>query len=165
MVTNLLTGEATHTALDLFEKRPLLITIDNAFTQKVGPSYSPDGPMLEFEVLGDRNNFLDLQNFLLEIKCKISRNNDGDLRTENDATNTDAPYFSNNALHSLFSECTVSANDVTISNTNGNYAHKAFIETEFSSGTTAKKTLLACQGYYYEDEPAKIDAPKVARRT
>ena len=157
MITNLLPAEATHTTLDLFEKQPLLITFDNAFTQKVGPSYSPDGPMLEFEVLGDRNNFIDLQKFLLEIKCKISRNNDGDLRTGTDATNTDAPYFSNNALHSLFSECTVSANGVKISNTNGNYAHKAFIETEFSSGKTAKNTWLACQGYYYEDEPAKID--------
>ena len=91
------------------------------------------------------------------MKCKISRNNDGDLRTGTDATNTDAPYFSNNALHSLFSECTVSANGVKLSNTNGNYAHKAFIETEFSSGKTAKNTWLACQGYYYEDEPAKID--------
>ena len=157
MITNLLPAEATHTTLDLFEKQPLLITFDNAFTQKVGPSYSPDGPMLEFEVLGDRNNFIDLQKFLLEIKCKISRNNDGDLRTGTEATNTDAPYFSNNALHSLFSECTVSANGVKISNTNGNYAHKAFIETEFSSGKTAKNTWLACQGYYYEDEPAKID--------
>ena len=113
--------------------------------------------MLEFEVLGDRNNFIDLQKLLLEIKCKISRNNDGDLRTETDATITDAPYFSNNPLHSFFLECTVSANGVKISNTNGNYAHKAFIETEFSSGKTAKNTWLVCQGYYYEDEPAKID--------
>ena len=113
--------------------------------------------MLEFEVLGERNNFIDLQKFLPEYKCKNSRNNDGDLRTGTNATNTDAPYFSNNALHSLFSECTVSTNGVKISHTNGNYAHKAFIETEFSSGTTAKNTWLACQGFYYEDEPAKID--------
>ena len=113
--------------------------------------------MLEFEVLGDRNNLIDLQKLLLENKCKISRNDDGDLRRGTDATNTDWPCFSNNALHYLFSECTVSANGVKISNTNGNYAHKAFIETEFSSGKTAKSTWIACQGYYYVDEPAKID--------
>ena len=157
MITKLLPAEATHTTLDLFEKQPLLITFDSAFTQKVGPSYSPGGPMLEFEFLGDRNNFIDLQKLLFEIKCKISRNNDSDLRTGTDATNTDAPYFSNNALRSLFSECTVSANGVKISNTNGNYALKAFIETEFFSEKTAKNTWLVCQGYYYEDEPAKID--------
>ena len=112
MINNLLPAEAKHTTLDLFEKQPLLITFDKALTQKIGPSYSPDGPMLEFEVLGDRNNFIDLQNFLLEIKCKISRNNDGNLRTGTDATNKNAPFLSNNALHSLFSECTVSANGV-----------------------------------------------------
>ena len=146
MITNLLPAEATHTTLDLFEKQPLLITFDNAFTQKVEPSYSPDRSMLEFEYLGDRNNFIDLQKLLLEIKCKIYWNNDGDLRTGTDATNTDAPYFSNNALHSLFSKCTASANGVKISNTNGNYEYKAFIETEFSSGKTAKNTWLVCQG-------------------
>ena len=66
-------------------------------------------------------------------------------------------HISNNPLHSLFSECTVSANGVKISNTNGNYAHKAFIETEFSSVKTAKNTWIICQGYYYEDKPAKND--------
>ena len=113
--------------------------------------------MLEFEVLVDRNNFIDLQKLLLEFKCKISWNNKGDLRTGTDAANADAPYLSKNALHSLFSECTVSANVVKISNTNRNYAHKAFIETDFSSGKTAKSTWLVCQGCYYDDEPAKID--------
>ena len=58
--------------------------------------------MLEFEVLSDRNNFIDLKKRLLEIKCKINWNNDGDLRTGTDATNTDGPYFSNNALHVYF---------------------------------------------------------------
>ena len=96
----------------------------------------------------DRNNFIDLQKLLLEIKCKISRTNDGDLRTGTDATNTDAPYFSNKALHSFFSECTVSASGVKFSNTNGNYAHKAFIET-------AIKALVAnSQENYFIGKPA-----------
>ena len=59
--------------------------------------------MLEFEVLGDRNNFKDLQKLLFEITSEISRNNNGDLMTGADTANTDAPYISNNALHSLFS--------------------------------------------------------------
>ena len=45
-----------------------------------------------------------------------------------------------------------------ISGTNGNYAHKAFNETEFLSGKTEKNTWLVCQGFFYEDEPAKIDS-------
>ena len=40
---------------------------------------------------------------------------------------------------------------------NANFAHKSFIETEFSHGNDAKKTWLAYQGYYYEDNPSGID--------
>ena len=65
MNTNLLPVEATHTTLDVFEKQPLLVTFDNDFTQKDGPSYYPDDPMQEFEVVGNKNNFIDLQKLLL----------------------------------------------------------------------------------------------------
>ena len=64
MITNLLPAEATHTTLDLFKKQALLISSDNASTQKFGPSYSPDDPMLEFEVLGGRKNFIELHKLL-----------------------------------------------------------------------------------------------------
>ena len=67
------------------------------------------------------------------------------------------PCFVNNTLHSVFSECTVSAIGIKISNTNGNYAHKGFIEAEISHGDSAKNTWLVCQRYYYEDEPQKVD--------
>ena len=50
MITNLLPNEAAHSSLDLFEKQPLLITFANAFDQKIGTVYSPNGPMLEFEI-------------------------------------------------------------------------------------------------------------------
>ena len=115
--------------------------------KKGGSSYSPDGSIHEFELLCDRNIIIDSQKLLHKIICKISQNNDGHLRTGTDAANTDAPYSSNNALHSSFSECTVSGNGVKISNTNGNYAQKAFIETEFSSGKLpAKKQMASLSG-------------------
>ena len=114
MIGNMLPTEATHSSLDLFEKPALLVTFDGSFCQKVGPVYSPNGPMLEFEVAGDRNNFIDLQKIFLEIKCKIVQGSEGDLKYDAgaaaDVTKTDAPYFCNNVLHSLFSDCTVSAN-------------------------------------------------------
>ena len=70
MLTNFLPAVVTHTTIDFFEKNPLLINFDKTFTHKNGPSYSPDVPMLEFDVLGDRNNFTDLQKLLLEIDAK-----------------------------------------------------------------------------------------------
>ena len=154
--------------MDLFKKPALLVTSDGSFCQKVGPVYSPNGPMLEYEVAGDRNNFFDLQKIFLEIKCKIVQASEADLRYDAgaaaDVTITDAPYCSNNVLHSLFSDCTVSANGLTIANAIGNYAHKSFIETEFSHNKDAKATWLACQGYSYEDNPGAISTVEVNRR-
>ena len=90
----MLPTEEKHSSLDLFEKPALLVTFDGSFCQKVGP---PKGPMLEFEVAGDRNNFIDLQKIFLEIKCKIVQASEADLRYDAgaaaDATKTDAPYF------------------------------------------------------------------------
>ena len=171
MRTNIvIPSEATHSSLDLFEKPPLLVTFDQSFEQKTGPLYSPSGSSLEFEVVGDRNNFIDLQKIYLEVKCRIQNADGTDLRyTAGDATATDAAYFVNNVLHSLFADCTVSANGKKISSANGHYAHKSFIETEFSHGTDAKETWLKCQGYEYEPNPAGIaaasrDARQVAVR-
>ena len=129
----MLPTEATHSSLDLFEKPALFLNFDGDFCQKVGPVYSPNGPMLKFEVAGGRNNFIDLQKLFLEIECKIVQGSETDLKYDAgaaaDVTKTNAPYFCNNVLHSLFSDCTLSANGLKISKANGNYAHKSFIET------------------------------------
>ena len=148
MIANLLQTEATHSSLDLFEKPSLLVTFDGSFCQKLGPLYGPNGPMLEFEVAGDRNNFIDLQKIFLEVKCKSVQSSEANFKYDGtaaaDVTKTDAPYFCNNVLHSLFSDCTVSANGLKILNANGNYAQKSFIETKFSHNKDAKNTWLAC---------------------
>ena len=53
-----------------FEKQTLLISFENAFDQKIGPS----GPKLEFEITGYRNNFVDLHKIYLEKRCKVTSN-------------------------------------------------------------------------------------------
>ena len=124
--------------------------------------------MLEFEVAGDRNNLIDLQKIFLEIKWKIVQASEADLKHDAgaaaDVAKTDVPYFCNNVLLSLFSDCTVSANGLKISNANGNYAHKSFTETKFSHNKDAKATMLACQGFSYEENPGAIATAEVNRR-
>ena len=114
---------------------------------------------MEFEVVGDRNNLIDLHKIYLEIKCRILQTDITDLRyTHGDTNASDLPYFANNNLHSLFADYTVSANGIKISTGNGHYAHKNFKETEFSHGTDAKRTWLKCQGYEFEENPGTIPA-------
>ena len=87
--------EATHSSLDLFEKPPLLVTFDQSFEQKTGPIYSPAGSSsLEFEIVGDRNNFIDLQKIYLEVKCRITQSSGNNLRyTAGNAAASDTPFF------------------------------------------------------------------------
>ena len=168
MIGNMLPTKATHSSCGLHEKPALLVIFDGSFCQKLGPVYSPNGPMLEFEFAGDRNNYIHLQKIFLEFKCKIVQTSEADLKYDAgaaaDVTKTYAPYFCNNVLHSLFSDCTVSANGLEVSNANGNYAHKSFIETEYSHNKDAKATWLACQGFSYEDNPRAITTAEVNRR-
>ena len=168
MTDNLLPSGATHSSLHSFEKPSLLVNFDGSFWQKFGPIYSPNGPILEFEVAGDRNNFFDLKKIFLEVKSKIVQSSEADWKFDAtataDITKTDSPYFCNNVLHSLFSDCTVSANGLKFSSANGNYAHKSFIETEFSHNKDAKNAWLTCQGYFYEENPGTLSTAEVNRR-
>ena len=73
MLPKVLPLEASHSSLDIFERSPVLVPFDSSFEQKIGPIQSPNGPTLDFEVVGDRNNFLDVQKIFLEIKCKVTQ--------------------------------------------------------------------------------------------
>ena len=109
--------------------------------------------------------FWTCKKFFLEIKCKVTQTDGTDLRYDaTSAAISDNPIFFNNTLQSLFSECTVTANGINISNSNGINAHKAFIETEYSNGKEAKDTSLRCQGYTYEANPGDGTATVFASR-
>ena len=71
---------------------------------------------------------------------------------------SDSPFLVNNSLYSLFSDCTLTANVLKISNANSNFAHKSFIETKFSNSKGAKDPWLKCQGHRFENDPTSIDA-------
>ena len=169
MRTNIvIPSAAPHSSLDLFEKPSLVVTFDQPFEQKTRPLFPPSGSSLEFEVVGDCNNFFDLQKIYLEIKCRILQTDETNLRyTHGNVNASDLPYFAKNILHSLFPDCTVSANGINFSTANGHYAHKSCMETEFSHGTDAKKTWLKFQDYEYEENPGTIPAAKsdIRKRT
>ena len=80
MLPNVLPLEASHNSLDIFERSPVLITFDSSFYQKIGSIHSPNGPTLKFEVVGDRNTFLNWQKNFLKIKCNVTQTDGRDLR-------------------------------------------------------------------------------------
>ena len=80
------------------------------------------------------------------------------MRYDNtDASVSDTPFLVNNSLYSIFSDCTLSANGLKISNAYGNFAHKSFIGTEISNSHGAKDSWLKCQEYRLEAAPGAIN--------
>ena len=71
---------------------------------------------------------------------------------------SDSPFLVNNSLYSFFSDCTLFANGLKISNANSSFGHKSFIGTEFFSSKGTKDSWLKCQGYRFENNPAAIAA-------
>ena len=95
----------------------------------------------------------------MEIRCKVTQSNGADLRYDNtDPTVSDSPFLVKNSRYSLFSDYTLCASGLEISNANINFAHKNFIGTEFSNIKEAKDSWLKCQGYRFEINPVAIDA-------
>ena len=88
MLTNILPVEATHSSLNLFEKHTLLTSIDGGFKERVGPVSNANAQALEFKFVGDRENFIDLQNIQLELTCQV-------LNRDGTAPTTDAPDQTN----------------------------------------------------------------------
>ena len=86
---------------------------------------------IEFIVSGSGEDYMDLNNTLLEVKACIKTTNDSPVS----AAVAVAPI--NNTLHSLFSQIDVSLNDVNVSSATTTYPYRAFIETHLNYGTDA----------------------------
>ena len=156
-----LPSAATHSSLDLFQKNPVLVNFDHGNVQEVHPVTGVDGPTLEFEIRTDRNSFLDMSEVYLRLAVTII-----DLNTLKPVDTTTQPVvLTNNALHSLFSNCEVSINGENVSTSNSLYAHKSFLTTEWSHSAECKNSILHCQGYSYEADPGNLHDVFTDRKT
>ena len=136
------------------------MNFDGSFELKIGPLFAPKALLLDFEVKGDRNIFINLRNIYLEVKCEIVKADNANLNyVTGDATQQVTPVFVNNTLDSLFSDCTVTAQGVKASSANGLYVHKSFIEREFSHNmeATTNPTLVCTPWQLSHREKLKKD--------
>ncbi len=110
---------------------------------------------MEFEIASDNNVYIDPGDINLSLAVKIEKGNDGDEKLEWDETEKtgDEVGFINNVMHSLFKNCEVFVNQQSISESNGLYAHKAYVETEWSYSAGSKNTFIATQGYGHVSNP------------
>ena len=132
--------------LDLFSLPPTQTAVDGSQWVEHSPvSTITSSSPIEFIVSGSGEDYMDLNNTLLEVKACIKTTNNSPV----DAAVAVAPI--NNTLHSLFSQIDVSLNDVNVSSATTTYPFRAYIETHLNYGTDAKKSRLQAAMYFIDD--------------
>ena len=154
---NLLPTTVDHSSLDVFEKVSVLEQIQWSNEQQTFPTNSLNEASIDFQLETDRNIFIDLQEIYLLLKIRM-KNGLQMMGADDEAA------FVNNILHSLFSNCEVYFNNEQVYSSNGLYAHKALISTEFSGTKGVKESISYCHGYEYEPEPGDFQSAPIAGR-
>ena len=97
-----------------------------------------DDSPIEFQIDGNTNHYLDLNNSLIHVQCQV-KNENGDLLTNDADKVTIMP--STLLLHTLFSSLNIQLNGREIEH-EGNYPYRAYIETLLNHNKEAKRTHL-----------------------
>ena len=98
---------------------------------------------IEFIVSGSGEDYMDLNNIILEVKACIKTTNDSPV----DAAVAVAPI--NNTLHSLYSQIDVFLNNVNVLSATTTYSYRAYIETHLNYGSHAKKSKASSSDVLY----------------
>ena len=154
--------------MEIFDKIPVLESIESCHVQNVYPSTSLDESSIEFELEKVRSIYLDKSDIHLQIKValrkgrlfvdflKIDMHGKADMRMS--FTDDDFHYLThvNKVLHS-FSNCEEYLNNQQVYNSNVLYGHKALISNKFNASTRINEGILACRGYKTEKEPSDYE--------
>ena len=123
------------TELDIFATKAVqTLTLEMTETA-YKPIASLDQSDLEFLIPADHDTYIDL-NLQLYIRGKLTKADGADLE------NTDHTAVTNNLLHSLFSQCNITLNSVTINHAADLYHYRAYFETLLTYGIDAVASHL-----------------------
>ena len=162
-------GHFTNSCLEIFDKIPVLESVESSNIQEIYPSISLDESSIEFEFETDGSIYLDMREIHLQIKVGLQKGRlFGDFLKKEEHGNPDMgmtftddhlQYLTqvNNLLHSQFSSCEVYLNNQQVYKSNGLYGHKALISNEFNVSTKKNEGILACHGYEFEKDPSDYE--------
>ena len=160
-------------------KVPVVDDVLSSHDQEIYPTTSLDENCIDFEFQTDRNDYVDLRLRYLALKLKLVRGRSYETYNtkevqkeykeeakaeEEEKLEEEAPVplitHINNILHSIFSDVEVYINNQQIYNSNGLYAHKSYISSNFKGAISEYKGVLHCEGYDYESFPDEtMEAP------
>ena len=135
--------ECTKSELDLFSVPPTQTSMESGNWIEYHPLTTvADGSLIEFEIGGSGEDYIDFGNSMLYVQAKITQP-DGNL------FGGCCQYGPVNLfLHSLFSQVDIQLNGTLITSSTNTYPYRAILETLLSYGEDAKKTQLTSALYY-----------------
>ena len=128
---------------DIFAHKPVQTSVQETIETIYRPVASVDQSDLEFVIPADNDTYIDL-NIRLFVRGKLTAQDGKDL----DAT--DFTGVTNNLLHSLFSQCSITLNGTSITQSTDLYQYRAYLETLLTYGTDAATSHLT-NTYWYVD--------------
>ena len=151
--------ECTKTELDLFSVPPTQTSIESGTWVEYQPiSTIADGTPIEFEIPGNGEDYMDLENTYLYVQAKVVQANGNDLAADTRVAPT------NLFLHSLFSQVDISLNGTQVTSSTNTYPYRAMIESLLSYGHDTKESQLTSE-LFYKDEAGKMDNTTIAAAT
>lgn len=134
----------TKSELDLFSEPPVQTSILKTTEVAYKPisALSNDPSVIEFVSLGHGDTYRDLSSVYLRLQVRLMKNSEDE---EHGATGGGCVV--NNLLHSLFRQVSVYLNGVPISQCNGDYGYRAYIENLLNYGRDATSTHLETAGW------------------
>lgn len=139
--------ECSKSELDLFQIAPTQTCIEKSLYIEVPPlSALTEAAPLDFFIAGNGEDYIDLNNTLLYVCCKI---------VKEDGTNIDRNAkvgLVNYPIASIFSQLDITLGDRLISQSNNCYPYRAFIESVLNYSGEALETQFST-GLFYKDSP------------
>ena len=148
--------EVTKSELDLFSRPGVQTEIQNSDYLVVHPITKFNGidGSIEFDIQSQSDFFTDPSSIFLNLVARLQFK-DGSTKITNDYK----AYFTNNALHSMFSSVEVYLNETKISTPSNHYGYRGYITNLLNYSVEGKNTKLVNEGFLtsYNDWEYKSD--------
>lgn len=114
-------------------------------------SYSPittldKAPSIEFLITGDTETYRDLSSTFIRLLVQL----DSSVKVDAAVKDPEVPGVVNNIIHSLFRQVSIYLNNTLVSQEDGNYHYRAYLESLFHYSEDAASTQMQVSGWYLD---------------
>ncbi|XP_069488967.1 uncharacterized protein F54H12.2-like [Ambystoma mexicanum] len=144
-------GECVKSELNLFAVPPTQTSTENSFFMEVAPfaALSPLAP-IEFYISGSTEMYLDLNDKLLYLTCKITKADGSAIPATAKVATIAYP------VATLFNQVYITLGDRLITQRDNKYAYRAYIESILNYSNDALDTQLTA-GLFYKDTAGHME--------